>query len=125
MYKKIFWVLFFLLFGFGLQSSTVFADTKILINGLEQTPRDYRYVLKTDGHHYSSVVLDCQSFVNGIEFYRGNDSAPAESFFLYHNECEDIFFFVQDSEDMGKQSCLLLNQWERTYKLSPDVKDCI
>jgi len=76
---------------------------------------------------YGKVILDCQSFIHGINFYKKDDQGKDDVFFKFYldaSECRHIFDFIENSLDKSSHVCIELNSFSGEYLLSQDYKDC-
>lgn len=96
--------IFFCLLGIAWSAS---AETlQVTIQGLERTEFEYMYELNTDSD-FEQVVLDCQSFIHGLNFYRLNHDNRlyrVHGLILEAHECEGMHDYLVQND--GKDLCL-------------------
>jgi hypothetical protein len=77
------------------------------------------------GHNpeFASIVLDCHSFVQGINLTPRSSSAPALHFYMEYWECHHLeeLLYKAHQEQVGQ--CVTLFEKPRKIRLSP-LDDC-
>lgn len=82
---------------------------------------DFAFEIKTS--LYSKVILDCQSFVTGMTFYK--DKKVAHSIYLdAYGDCQDMHKFLQDSFNKKIPVCLEIESESNRLTVSHDSEDC-
>lgn len=87
---------------------------------------DVMFELKSS-KKFDRVVLDCQSFIHGLNFYKQNTEGKIDIFFKFYldsNECLEIYQFIDESLTNRKHACIELDSYSNEYYLSNEYKDC-
>lgn len=87
----------------------------IPVYDIGKTSMDLAFELETDGAH-SKVVLDCQSFLHGINIYDSSHNQTLQ-FYLYEPECHEVLSFVWDRNAKDENSCVRLDLVNNSYEL--------
>lgn len=66
---------------------------------------DFVFELKTT--KFDQVILDCQSFITGMNFYNGGHLK--NSVYLDMFACEDVVDFLSKSKELNRPVCMGLN----------------
>ena len=77
---------------------------------------DMDYVFEMKDSQFEKVTLDCQSFINGVNFYE--DGKIAATFILDLGECEDIHYKIYTLREDGKLPILSLDFDNREYQIN-------
>lgn len=100
------------------------ADTyeRTLVEDYTPVPNmDYSFEIKTS--RYNRVVLDCQSFVTGMTFYR--DKKVVHSIYLdAYGDCQNVHGFIQESRANKLPVCLEVETENNVLTVSNDGEDC-
>jgi hypothetical protein len=121
--KKLLIVVFFLL---GIQMAVAKDSIKFQLNAIENTEFEAMFQLVTQ-EKYGKVILDCQSFIQGINFYRTDEEGTEKiylKFYLDSYQCEDFFFQIKNSLNKKNQPCIELNISTGEYSLDKNIKEC-
>ncbi len=101
---------------------------KTLMKDYLKTKMDYMFEVKTN--KYEKVILDCQSFIQGISFY--NNKKVAHFFYLDPQDCQDLHFSLKDSKENKVPVCFEISEdtkvtGEKTNSLNivNDSEECI
>jgi hypothetical protein len=68
---------------------------------------------------YEKVILDCQSFINGMTFYN-NKKTEREIKMVDYGTCEDVYDFISQSIQDKKSVCMEIGEEKNTLSLSND-----
>jgi hypothetical protein len=93
--------------------------TPIPVIAISNTDMAAMYNLDT-GLTPLKVVLDCQSFLHGINLYQKNNTGEFKKvldFYLYQPECIEIYQFVKKRADQNEESCIVLDTDNKSYEL--------
>lgn len=98
-------------------SSVLHAEelVEIPVTDVKRTAMDMAFDLDTD-ESFSKVILDCQSFLHGINIY-DEQQRQILQFYLYEPECHEILDFVWDRKTQNKDSCIRLDLEKNAYEL--------
>lgn len=110
-----------LLFTLLFTGNTLAYDLNIKVD--KYTPTDFEYMFKISNSKYSKIILDCQSFINEIRFYK-DDATMLGNFMLDIQECEEIHFSIIELQDAGKKSCLKLDFDRAIYAVTESDESC-
>jgi hypothetical protein len=73
---------------------------------------------------YDQVLLDCQSFVNGLSFYK-NKLKVHEVKMVNYSDCGEVYNFINQSLTDKEPVCLQLEDGKNAVSLSNDgPTDC-
>jgi hypothetical protein len=104
------------------------SDYSFIIKGNRVIPQmDYQLELILEpSSENSKMILDCQSFVNGLNLLEYFEDKWSQKWFymLSGNDCEDAALFSIKSQEENKPYCLILNFDEYNLDLSHDLKKC-
>ena len=105
--------------AFNLRAETY---DKALVHGLRQVPgMDFAFEVKTNT--FQKVILDCQSFVTGMNFY--NDKKLVHSIYLdAYGDCQNMYTFISDSLKEKKAVCLQIEGSTNSMTVSNEAGDC-
>ncbi|MBT7608190.1 MAG: hypothetical protein HN576_00435 [Bacteriovoracaceae bacterium] len=95
------------------------AKIPIPVVGISNTDMSAMYNLDTRLKPLK-VVLDCQSFLHGVNLYQQNsngDFVKEIEFYLYESECYEIYNFVKKRSDQNQSSCIVLDTDKKSYEL--------
>ena len=72
------------------------------------------------------MLLDCQSFINGLHYMDRLDSRWHDEWFLMlsGNDCEDVSVFSQSSFEKGEPYCLSVNLQDKEVNFNSSLLDC-
>ena len=89
------------------------------------TDRSYVAEIMTD-EAYDLILLDCQSFFNGINVFenQGENAVPLFTVFLEPQECEEIHEFLLSNLEDDQISCMELDLTNYDYYLSTGRENC-
>ena len=116
--KKLF-ILGFIIFSFSITKVTAESKVPIPVEGMSATEFESMFKLET-GITPLKVILDCQSFLHGINVYQMDADGSfktALEFFLHQPECVEIYEFVKKQTDNNKTSCIVLDTDAKSYEL--------
>ena len=91
--------------------STEFVDSWELVTGIQD----------------KEVVLDCTSFLNGLNFYQlknNGDKELLEGIFLYHHECRELGDRIYQLTSRDQALCLKSYPAGPDFQISKDWKSC-
>lgn len=99
-----------------------------VIDGIKDIPQmDYQmeFVVKYPKNS-NRLVLDCQSFINGLYYMRFSEDEWKNLWFmmLSGNQCEDIAFFGRASIEEEKPFCMFVNLDAESVDLYSDLSEC-
>lgn len=101
---------------------------KTLMKDYVKTKMDYMFEIKTN--KYEKVILDCQSFIQGLSFY--NNKKVAHFFYLEPQDCQDLHLSLKDSKENKVPVCFEISEdtkatGEKTNNLNivNDGEECI
>lgn len=121
--KKILLILLLLLQGQLAYSKNTL---NLPVYAIEPTEFQAMFKLITD-EDYSQVILDCQSFIHGLNFYQENSEGNQEmqhSFYLDEAECRQIFEFIHNSLEKNGHACVGLDFTKNEFQLNEEIKNC-
>lgn len=95
---------------------------RVLLRDYAKVPdMDFSYEISTSA--YQKVILDCQSFITGINFY--NNGKVIHSFYLdAYGQCQDAHQFITFSRENHLPVCLEIDSKANQLNLSNDSNDC-
>jgi len=82
------------------------------ILSLEKTSFDFMYEIKSkEQHRQQEVIIDCQSFFKGINFYRQTKNGRELDLNIYldETECDESVEFIQKGLSDNKGVCMFLD----------------
>ena len=87
--------------AFGLKAETF---ERTLVDDYTPVPNmDYSFEIKSD--KFDKIILDCQSFITGINFY--NDNKFVRGIYLdAYSDCPNMHQFITESISAKKPVCL-------------------
>jgi hypothetical protein len=113
-------VLVGLLTAFTLKAET-FEKTLML----DYTPvdhMDFAFEIKTS--RYDKVILDCQSFVTGMNFYK--DKKVVHSIYLdAYGDCQDMHNYLQQNFTNKVPVCLEVETEKNSLTVSNEAEGCL
>lgn len=115
-----------LLFLFGIQVVAAKDSIKFQLSAIENTEFEAMFELITQ-KKYGKVILDCQSFIQGINFYKTDEEEREKiylKFYLDSYQCEDFFYKIKSSLNKKYQPCIELNLSTGEYSLNQNIKEC-
>jgi len=101
-----------LLFVSLTQASTLDVQVENYIN------TDFDYMFEIKNKNFKKVVLDCQSFINGVNLYGDQDEHAV--LVLDIGECEHIHFSIIEAMEKESPVCLSLDFDNRAYQVKED-----
>lgn len=99
-----------------------------IIQGYNDIPQmDYQMewvVQNPEADH--KLLLDCQSFVNGLHYMRNVENRWIDRWFvmLSGNDCENAAFFSKDALEKSGPFCLFVNVSDEKLDFYSDLSDC-
>ena len=105
-YSFLLCLIFMISFSFSFKVSA--QDLLFPIHSMEETENEGMFELESDSE-LPRVVLDCQSFFHGLNFYTEDESGRENRdgfYLLYEQECIEIFVFIEDNLEKGNDLCL-------------------
>lgn len=73
---------------------------------------------------YERIILDCQSFINGMTFYKGEEIIR-EIKMVNYTDCSNVYHFINQSQQDDKAICMEIGEEQNTLNLSNDEEsDC-
>jgi hypothetical protein len=98
-----------------LLSAQVFAaPVKVDVEEYLPTNLDFMFIIKNKS--FKKIVLDCQSFINGVNFLSHDDQK--EIFMLDYGQCEDIHTQIYQAKKETGKACLMLEFEMGIYKVT-------
>ncbi len=88
---------------------------------------DYQIeLLLNEPDDHVKVLLDCQSFINGLHHMRYEDKKWIDNWFymLGGNDCEEAASQAVGFSQLNLLYCLRVNEEEYKLDLSPQIEDC-
>ena len=85
-----------------------------------RTNMDYMFEVKTT--KFDKVILDCQSFIHGINFYK--DKKVVHSFYLEDDQCQDMHNYLRDSNDGKVPVCFEISENGKSLTLINEKNEC-
>jgi hypothetical protein len=112
-------ILLGIFFSFTLKAETY--ERTLMQDYKPVTDMDFAFEIKTS--RYQKVVLDCQSFITGMTFYKNNK--PVHSIYLdAYGDCQNMHTFLQDSFSKKIPVCLEVETENQTLTVSNDGEGC-
>jgi hypothetical protein len=68
---------------------------------------------------YERVILDCQSFINGMTFYN-DKKIVREIKMINYSDCSNVHDFIEQSKQNKKEVCMEIEVESNTLNLSND-----
>lgn len=102
------------------------SSNKILIHDYHPIPgMDFQMELSVSNPQ-KRVLLDCQSFFNGVHMQNAVNGKWKDEWFLIiqGNDCEDVSQFAKSSIDAGNPFCLNVDMENRSIDVSANIDDC-
>ena len=84
------------------------------------TDMDRMFEIKTS--KYDKVILDCQTYINGLNFYR--NSILVRNYYLDVEQCEDIHSYLTAAKEQIVGICFVIDGGSLEI-LESDPSDCI
>lgn len=73
---------------------------------------------------YEKIILDCQSFINGMNFYN-NKKIVREIKMINYTDCNNVYDFISQSQEAKQPVCMEIEEESNTLSLSNDeAVDC-
>ena len=94
---------------------------KMPMQDLIVTDMDYIYEIKTT--KFDKVILDCQSFITGMNF--SNGGVEKSNVYLNMFECEEMVTFLLDSKANSEPVCLGLDTEFKQLMITRETDECI
>lgn len=121
-------LVFVLLFSFGNYSGLEAKNYGFIIDSYKDIPQmDYQLELVIKyPKNANRLLLDCQSFINGIHYIKFNENQWKDLWFLMlsGNQCEDIAFFSKAVIEEQRAFCLFINLDAESVDLYEDLSEC-
>ncbi len=89
------------------------------MNDIVSTNMDYVFEVKTN--KFDKVILDCQSFITGMNF--SNGGVLDSDIYLDMFQCEEMVNFLQDSKKDNLPVCIGLDRDNQELIITREV-DC-
>lgn len=107
--------------SFALTASAETYERTLMQDYKPVTNMDFSFEIKTS--RYSKVILDCQSFITGMTFYK--DKKVAHSIYLdAYGDCQNMHTYLQDSFNKKIPVCLEIETENNLLTVSNDSEDC-
>ncbi|MDD0851462.1 hypothetical protein HBN50_00075 [Halobacteriovorax sp. GB3] len=87
-------------------------------------PTEFDYMFEIQNKNFEKVTLDCQSFINGLDF-RNDKNEQIALFMLDIAECEDIHHRIKSIQSENKMACIDLDFSRRLYDVKESDESCI
>jgi hypothetical protein len=110
----------FLLGILGPISFNLYSSELMRMRDYKKTDFDYMYEVKVDA--YSKVILDCQGFIKGMNFYQ--EKKLEQIVYMDEEECDQSNEFLKDSIENQRPVCIELDTDEHTILFSRKIEDC-
>lgn len=111
----------FLLFCALFSATTSFAgSTKVLMLDYVGTDMDRMFEIKTS--QYDKVILDCQSFIQGMTFY--NKGEVVHNFYIDSYECEGAHDYLQSAKDQNIAICFEIEDKQLNFVETLAPSEC-
>ncbi|MGZ3786909.1 MAG: hypothetical protein ACXVLQ_00215 [Bacteriovorax sp.] len=108
-----------LLTAFGAQAETY--ERTLVKDYIPVPSMDFAFEIKTS--KFQKVILDCQSFVTGMNFY--NDKKVVHSFYLdAYGDCQNMHDFIKGSKEKNLPVCLEIETESNSLTVSNAGDDC-
>jgi len=114
------WVMVILIAYFSLQSAYAENTVKMKVESIQDTSFDYMFEIKVK--EYPRVVLDCQSFIMGMNFYY--DDYLERNIYLAEEDCQSIHQFISERMENQTPVCMELDPFENSLFFSEKDQDC-
>lgn len=103
-----------------LSAFTIKAETYQKMPVLGLVPVENMYAsFEIQTSKYEKVILDCQSFVNGMTFY--NDKKIVHEIkMINYEDCSNVYDFISQSNQDKKPVCMEIGLKDSTLNLSND-----
>lgn len=111
---------FAILILWGLFSLAHSAES-LIVKSLKPTELEAMFEL-VGTKSYDKVVLDCQSFIHGVSFYK--NTHLIKHFYLEVEECSDLYGLLRDRSEQEIMSCLRLSEGPRNVGVTDDLEGC-
>jgi hypothetical protein len=85
-----------------------------------KTDFDYMYEIKTD--KYQKIILDCQGFIMGMNFYSVNQLE--RKIVMDEELCQEVNSYLGDAKKNGDPVCMELNTEDNSIVFSGKTTDC-
>lgn len=73
---------------------------------------------------YEKIILDCQSYINGMTFYN-NKEIVREIKMVNYSDCSNVYNFISQSQQDDKSVCMEIEEEGNSLNLSNDEEsDC-
>ena len=76
---------------------------------------------------FGKIILDCQSFIQGINFYSADKDGKDKvyyKFYLESGDCQSVYDNITKFLHKGTHVCIELNTFSGKYLISREYKDC-
>lgn len=93
---------------------------KMPMQDLIVTDMDYIYEIKTT--KFDKVILDCQSFITGMNF--SNAGVVKSNVYLNMFECEEMVTFLLESKENSEPVCLGLDADNNQLLITRETDEC-
>ena len=105
--------------AFGLKAETY--DRVLMEDYIPVPNMDFSFEIKTA--KFDKVILDCQSFVTGINFYK-NKKVVHNIYLDAYGDCENMHNFLKESKEKNLSVCLQVANESNTLTVSNVESDC-
>ena len=123
--KKFMLVCLFLLLSFASHGRHVSAY--VVLGEAEIPGMDYQFEwvvknLKND----QQLIVDCQSFINGIRFgkYEGEVFVSKWEIYLSEEMCEKLIMYGREQFEQNKNFCLIADHLNKDLEVYEEIKFC-
>lgn len=106
-------------------AQTTFAsDDLIKLSFLDFTPTsmDFVYEIKTSQNVFDQITLDCQSFITGMSFIKGEE--VKNSVYLDMFQCEDMYNILNEAKTENLPLCIGLDPYKNSLTITRETDKC-
>lgn len=112
-------VLVGLMLTFTLKAETL--EKSLMLDYTPVTNMDFAFEIKTA--RYDRVVLDCQSFVTGMNFYK-NKKVVHSIYLDAYGDCQNMHEYLQENFKNKVPVCLEVETENNSLTVSNEVEGC-
>jgi hypothetical protein len=89
----------------------------------DYVPTDMDFIFEVKTNKFEKVILDCQSFITGMDFFE--DGKVKYNVYLDMFQCEEMHNFLADSKRDNLPVCIGLDGEGSSLMISRDVENCL
>jgi hypothetical protein len=112
-------VLLGLSLAFGIKAETF--EKTLMEDYTPVANMDFAFEIKTA--RYEKVILDCQSFITGINFYK-NKKVIHSIYLDAYGDCQNMHDYLNESKQNKEPVCLELDVEKNALTVSHDSEGC-